>query len=248
MDISNVLHALKNVFAHTQAVLNCKAKLLQLGLLPSCLDSGREQLIIFLLWVRILISISAQRKCNIFRAGNSSSSRYSLAQRLSAPRWAECHKIMWEELEDRSAAAQLDAGNEPAVSPPAHLSIRVLFFYLIQCVTAGRRLHYTATWKARLERCGEGIRLRFIHEPFVSASGGGTAAFYSQRFESFCDRMCLNVQVTHIHPTASTDCWSASHRYLLISVKWLIKYHLYSENWSTNTVERSSSVTLISSN
>lgn len=128
MDISNVLHALKNVFAHTQAVLNWKAKLLQSGLLPSCLDSGREQLIIFLLWVRILISISAQRKCNIFRAGNSSSSRYSLAQRLSAPRWAECHKIMWEELEDRSAAAQLDAGNEPAVSPPAHLSIRVLFF------------------------------------------------------------------------------------------------------------------------
>lgn len=154
MDISNVLHALKNVFAHTQAVLNCKAKLLQSSLLPSCLDWGREQLIIFLLWVRILISISAQRKCNIFRAGNSSSSRYSLAQRLSAPRWAECHKIMWEELEDRSAGAQLDAGNEPAVSPPAHLSIRVLFFYLIQCVTAGRRLHYTATWKARLERWG----------------------------------------------------------------------------------------------
>lgn len=70
-------------------------KLLQSGLLPSCLDSGGEQLIIFLLWVRILISISAHRKCNIFGAGNSSSSRYSLALRLSAPRWAERHKIMW---------------------------------------------------------------------------------------------------------------------------------------------------------
>ncbi len=113
-------------------------KLLYSGLLPSCLDSGREQLIIFLLWVRILISISAHRKCNIFRARNSSSSRYSLALRLSAPRRAECHKIMWEKLEDGAAAAQLDAGNELTDSLSVLLSVCLsvwLSVWLIVCLS-----------------------------------------------------------------------------------------------------------------
>ena len=100
-----------------------KEKLLQSCLLPSRLDSGREQLIIFLLWVRILISISAHRKCNIFGAGNSSSSRYSLALRRSVPCRGKRHKIMWEELEARAAAAQLDAGNELTVCSSVFLSV-----------------------------------------------------------------------------------------------------------------------------
>lgn len=146
-----------------RVVLNWKEKLLQSGLLPSRLDSGREQLIIFLLWVRILISISTQRKCNIFSAGNSSSSRYSLAQRLSAPHWAECQKIMWEELEDSSFPASSWAAAALSVSPPACLSIRVGYFYLTWCVTVGLPMHCAATWKAGLKR------LKSIHVPFLSA-------------------------------------------------------------------------------
>lgn len=113
VDTSNVVHTFKKTYLHIRehSWIAWKEKLLQSCLLPSRLDSGREQLIIFLLWVRILISISAHRKCNIFGAGNSSSSRYSLALRRSVPRRGKRHKIMWEELEARAAAAQLEAGN-----------------------------------------------------------------------------------------------------------------------------------------
>lgn len=84
VDNSNVVHTLENVFAHTLGEENSLKGELKSGLLPSCLDSGREQLIIFLLWVRILISIS--RTGNVIFLELKIHPEVGIAVRLSAPR------------------------------------------------------------------------------------------------------------------------------------------------------------------